>query len=66
MEGENDYAVVLLAWMSILTKWWRQQMILMVDLPRGVTIVVVLFLGEEEGGYRSIELHFGCFELVVC
>ncbi len=38
----------------------------MVDLPHGVTIIVVLFLGEEEGGRRSVELRFGCFELVVC
>jgi hypothetical protein len=28
-------------------------MILMVDLPRGVIIVVVLFLGEKEGGVGS-------------
>ncbi len=66
MEGENDYAVVLLAWTSILTKWRWQWMILVVDQPHGVTIVVVLFLGEEEGGRRSIKLCFGYFELVVC
>ncbi len=66
MEGENDYALVLLAWTSILAKQRWQRMILMVNLPHGVTIIVVLFLGEEEGGGRSVELCFGCFELVVC
>jgi hypothetical protein len=58
MEGENDYAVVPLAWTLILTKWQRQRMILMVNLPHRVTVDVVLFLSEEEGGRRNFGLCF--------
>jgi hypothetical protein len=64
MEGEPDYAAALLAWMSILTERRWQWMILMVNRPRGACIVVVLVLGEGEGGRWSSELCFGCFCVV--
>jgi hypothetical protein len=39
-------------------------MILMVNHPCGVGIIVVLVLGEGEGGHWSFELHFGHFFVV--
>ncbi len=61
MEGEPNYAMVLLALLLISTEQHQQWMILMVDHPRGVYIAVVLVLGEGGGGRKSSELCLGRF-----
>jgi hypothetical protein len=61
MEGEPDYAMVLLALRLILTEQRQQQMILLVNHPCGIYIVVVLVWGEGEIGRWSSKLCLGRF-----